>query len=153
MRNEPSDNCALPKPEMHPISYRRAIAKTFAVNTILFLIATTSTHCSPVKGRHVHNPDLQTVVDQALGSPNQITFNENGTFALCQQKPETNHARRLYRFVVIRVRDNAIVREGAFSMGYVKWINNKSIEVYSGSTSRSGTDGSKKIIHVNSPTE
>ena len=96
--------------------------------------------------------DLQRVVDNILGNGNIIELNETKTFALCEQKPTTDHARRQYRFVVIRLNDKAIVHEGTFSMGYVQWLDDKSIEVASGSPS-SDEGSTMKIIHVNSPLE
>jgi len=91
------------------------------------------------------------MADSALGGHNSIELNGAKTFALCQQRPGADHARRQYRFVVIRLKDGAIVHEGAFSMGHVKWLDDESIEVVSASSSAEG--GTKKIIHVNSHLE
>ena len=52
--------------------------------------------------------------------------------------------------MVVRISDNAIVHKGIFSLGYVKWLNNDSIEVFSGSKAAKEESGTKKIINVNS---
>jgi hypothetical protein len=148
MRNKPFRNTSLPIAKS-----QKPIAKTYTFSIFLFLISTALTHCGSSKARDAQNPDLQTVADEVLGSQNQIEFNADSTFALCQQRADTDHVRRQYRFIVVRVKDKTIVRNGMFSMGYVKWIDATSIEVYSGSLSSSGGAGMKKIIDVNSPVE
>lgn len=87
---------------------------------------------------------------QKLGAANKIELNASGDYALCQQKPEADHSRRSFKYIVVRVSDNSIVREGYFNLGYVKWYNEDSIEVYSFSGPGKEERGSKKIINVNS---
>lgn len=107
--------------------------------------------CRTTRGR-AHQSDIRIIADGKLGPESIIEPNTTGTLALCQQKPWADHARRQYRFIVIRLNDNTIVREGRFSLGYVKWLDDDSIEVLSRS-SPSDEDGTKQIIHVNSPVE
>lgn len=87
---------------------------------------------------------------RTLGAENIIELNGSKTFALCQQKREADHFRRKFRYMVVRISDNAIVHKGIFSLGYVKWLNNDSIEVFSGSKAAKEESGTKKIINVNS---
>lgn len=93
---------------------------------------------------------VEKIANEALGSEYSIAFNASGTFALCQQKPGADHARRQYRFIVIHLKDNAVVHEGTFRMGYVAWRDDQAIEVVSESWKEGST---KKIIHVTSPVE
>jgi hypothetical protein len=119
--------------------------------TIIFLLVFTLSGCRSSQ-RSADQAALQQTADSTLGKENLIQLNETKTFALCQQEPGADHARKQYRFVVIRLKDRAIVHEGAYSMGYVKWVDDRSIEVVSGSPS-SQAGGTKRIIHVNSPVE
>lgn len=96
---------------------------------------------------------LKKLAHEAVGRENTIEFNSSETFALCQEQAGGSHARKQYRFVVIRLKDMAIVYKGTFAMGYVKWLDNDSIEVFSGSPSLKEEGSSKKIIPVNSPVE
>ena len=98
------------------------------------------------------NTDLETWADEILGSGNIISLNETRTFALCYQDPSGDHALRKYKYLVVRLADRTIVREGIFRIGSVGWAGDESIEVISSSTSvREGS--TKKIIHVTSPVE
>jgi len=116
----------------------------------LLLVSITLSGCGASKQSNNQNADLQAFVDNVLGKENIIEFNETKSFALCQQKPGIDHARRHYRYIVVRVKDNTAVDEGVFSMGYVKWLDDSSIEVFSGLSSPGEPNGTKKIIHVNS---
>jgi len=119
---------------------------------ILLLVSMTLSGCRASQNAPDQDTDLKGTAEKTLGKENIIVLNESGTFALCRQKPGLDHARRQYRFVVIRLKDNAIVHDGTFSMGYVKWLDDQSIEVVSGSPSLK-EGGTKEIIHVNSPVQ
>ena len=73
---------------------------------------------------------LEGVVEPRLGADYLTEFNVDRRFALCQQqRSENDHARRQFKYVVVRVDDKKILNEGAFVMGYVKWISSAHIEV------------------------
>ena len=93
---------------------------------------------------------VEKIADEVLGDDPSITLNGSGTFALCQQKPGADHARRQYRFIVIRLIDKAVVYEGTFRMGYIAWRDDDAIEVVSESWKVGST---KRIIRVTSPVE
>lgn len=93
---------------------------------------------------------VEKIADEVIGGDCSVTLNVSGTFALCQQKPGADHARRQYRFIVIHLKDKAVVHEGTFRMGYVAWHDDHSIEVVSESWKEGST---KKIIPVTSPME
>jgi hypothetical protein len=119
----------------------------------LLLVSIALTSCRGSQKNRGQKPELQALADKILGPENVIEYNEARTFALCQQKPQADHARRQYRYVVVRLENNTIVQQGVFSMGYVKWVDNRSIEVFSGSVSPTGEGSSKKIIQLTSPVE
>jgi hypothetical protein len=109
--------------------------------------------CRGSKNGTDQDTTLKKIASEAVGPENNIEFNNSETFALCQENAGASHARKQYRFVVVRLKDLAIVRKGTFAMGYVKWLDNDSIEVYSGSPALKEAGSSKKIIHVDSPLE
>lgn len=122
--------------------------------TIMFLLVSMAlVSCRGTAGRADQKQELSRVAGKTLGPENVCEANASGTFALCQQKPGADHSRRQYRFAVVRLSDMAIVHEGTFGMGYVKWLDDASIELYSGSPSIREEDGARKIIHVNLPIE
>jgi hypothetical protein len=94
-------------------------------------------------------PDLQTLADEALGVDNSIELNESKTFVLCFQTPTSDHARRKYRYIVVAIPNLSVVHEGVFNMGSVRWVDDESIEVVSGSTSVQGSS-TTRIIDVTS---
>ena len=70
------------------------------------------------------------MVRAKLGVDYQVDFNSDKTYALCQQKRSTNdHGRRQLKYIVVRIKDNTVTREGAFVQGYAKWIASDMIEV------------------------
>ena len=76
------------------------------------------------------NESFEDVVKLKLGPDYLVQNNSDNRFALCQQKRSDNdHMRRIFKYVVVQLKDNKIVREGSFVMGYVKWIDTKQIEV------------------------
>lgn len=38
---------------------------------------------------------------------------------------------RAFKFIVVNISEKKVVREGSFKNGYVKWVDDKSIEVAS----------------------
>lgn len=121
------------------------------LTTILFVVTLIS--CRGAKNGPDQDTTLKKIANEAVGPENNIEFNRSKTFALCQEKAGASHARKQYRFVVVRLKDMVIVHKGTFAMGYVKWLDNDSIEVFSGPSSVKEEGSSKKIIHVNSPVE
>lgn len=112
---------------------------------ILILILISVPGCS--SNARITQRDLDSVVKTKLGSAYAISYNESKLFVLCQQTGSTgDHAQRTFKFIVVKVSDNTIKNEGSFRNGYVKWVDDKSIEVSSaGMDEKSQT----KIITIN----
>lgn len=109
--------------------------------------------CSTTRMLPLQQPSsaAENIASTKLGKDISVSYNESNTLALYQQKPgEADHALRTYKYLVIRLSDNAIVHEGSFRAGYVKWADNTSVEVYSQNDLKSEKDSDKKIIPVNS---
>jgi hypothetical protein len=76
--------------------------------------------------------ELDSLVTSRLGAHYTISYNQANTYALCQQSPSADHMNRSYKFIVVKVIDRTVVNEGSFKNGYVKWIDDRSVEVASG---------------------
>ena len=82
-----------------------------------------------------------------LGSDYAREFNSSKTYVLFQQLRSDDHVLRKIKYMVIRLNDNAVVLEGIFQGGFVKWHDDTSVEVLS--THSAVQEGEKKIINVN----
>ncbi len=125
----------------------------FKINTftiILILIFITAGSCRSAQNKPDQDKNFASLVRQTIGAENEVVLNTSETYALCQQKRHADHFRRKIKYIIVRLSDNTIVREGTFSGGYVKWYNHDSIEVFSSSPSGKEESSTKKIIHVNS---
>jgi hypothetical protein len=94
----------------------------------------------------------EALIKSSLGEKYTVTYNAAKTYALCQQSREGDHLRRKFRYIVVRLSDNAIVNEGSFQMGYVKWHDEASIEVLNSSSVRDDRSAEKKIIKIDQDT-
>lgn len=90
---------------------------------------------------------MDELVKSKLGSSYSITYNESKKYALCQQTSGNNgHAYRSFKFLVVKVSTNEIANEGSFQNGYVKWIDDRSVEV---SSSQMNEKRETKILRIN----
>lgn len=90
--------------------------------------------------------NLEDVVSARLGKKYELAYNASKTYALCQQQRGADHPQRNFNYVVIRLADREIVLEGSFRLGYVKWKDDTSIEVFNSSIR--DEQGEKKIISI-----
>jgi hypothetical protein len=90
---------------------------------------------------------LDSVVSEWLGNKYDLAYNASKTYALCQQRREADHSQRNFKYVVVRLSDHQVVREGTFRMGNVQWKDDTSIEVLSFSSIRDER-GEKKTIRI-----
>lgn len=94
---------------------------------------------------------FETVAKEKLGAKYAVSYNTLKTHVLCQQMREGDHSQRSFKYIVIKLSDNKIMYEGTFRMGYVRWLNDQSIEVLSTSVSKEDEKTSgKRIININS---
>ena len=92
----------------------------------------------------IESPEV--VAKRELGNDFRTDLNESKTYALCQQTIANDHANSIVKFVVIQVSDNTIVKRGSFQSGYLKWINNESIEI--ASADKFSPDLKKQTIQI-----
>jgi hypothetical protein len=90
---------------------------------------------------------LDSVVSERLGNKYDLAYNASKTYTLCQQQRQGDHSQRNFKYVVVRLSDLQVVREGTFRMGNVQWQDDTAIEVLSFSSIRDER-GEKKTISI-----
>lgn len=89
--------------------------------------------------------NIDEIVKNRLGNQYTVAYNSSRSYALCQQSPAGDHVNRTFKYVVVKMSDHNVTKEGSFRNGYVKWIDDTAIEV-----GTSGTDEKieKEVIRV-----
>jgi hypothetical protein len=94
---------------------------------------------------------LNAVAERQLGNDYAITYNTSHDLALCQEGSGKGHIGKKYKFMVVRLHDGKILYKGTYKLGYVKWLDNESLEIYRGE--RTATDepaqSAKEIVKIN----
>lgn len=76
------------------------------------------------------NHTLQ-VISEKIGDNAIIDYNRDRSFALVQEKfTIIQDAEYTSSYLIIRISDNKIIKEGKVVHGYIKWINDDVIEVF-----------------------
>ena len=70
--------------------------------------------------------------DRAAAPPTRIEYNSSGTMALEVTAPPVEQSgAQLSSFRVLRVADSTVLYRGDFMRGYVKWIDDSTLERFS----------------------
>ena len=103
-------------------------------------------NCKAGNAQSNSNAEFENVVKSKLGPQFSTDHNSNHSYALCQQtRSENDHARRNFKYIVVRLSDNKIMNEGSFVMGHVKWVSDNAIEVATASSNNDSLQ-TKKIV-------
>ena len=70
------------------------------------------------------------VVIEILGKEVEQTPNASGKYILCVQKVDPNFPTRMVKAIVI-TSTNKIIAEESFVPGYIKWVSESSLEIFS----------------------
>jgi hypothetical protein len=71
------------------------------------------------------------VISEKIGDNAIIDYNQDRSFALVQEKfTVVQDAEYTSSFLIIRMSDNKIIKEGKVVHGYIKWINDDIIETF-----------------------
>lgn len=90
------------------------------------LILLTIFSCKAQQQKH----SLQ-VISEKIGDNAIIDYNQDRSFALVQEKfTVVQDTEYTSSFLVIRMSDNKIIKEGKVVHGYIKWINDDIIEIF-----------------------
>lgn len=87
------------------------------------------------------------IATSMLGKAYEVNYNTSKTLALCYQKRQGDHINRKFKFIVVQIADNKIIKQGTYQLGYVKWVDDHTLEVASASTNQAASD--KKLIDIN----
>jgi hypothetical protein len=120
-----------------------------ALISFAFCVFITFVNCKGADKILQDKASIDSMVSKKLGKKYDLSYNGSKTYALCQQQREGDHQQRSFKYIVVRLSDNYVVREGSFRMGYVKWQGDQSIEV-SSSVSVRDEQGQKQIINIHS---
>lgn len=101
------------------ISIKRVILLFISLNLLLL----------SCKANYNQENKIKEIAEKELGNDYSIAFNDNKAYVLCQQNRINDHANREIKYIVVNVSSKEIVNKGSFQSGYVKWLNNESIEV------------------------
>jgi adenosine deaminase len=121
----------------------------FSLTLVYLLVSTALSNCIAAKKTNDDKNAFESLVRAELREKFTVDYNKSKTYALCQQKRSDDHLRRSFKYIVVRTQDNTVVHEGNFSMGYVQWHDENSIEVFQAASSANDS-GNKKIVQINS---
>ena len=71
------------------------------------------------------NSTIEEIAQAELGKDFSIEYNGSGSYALCHQKETSG----VNKYILVLLADKKITHRGQFRPGYIKWIDNNSIEV------------------------
>jgi hypothetical protein len=127
------------------------ILRFLSLTLLIFFVSIALLNCNAAAKNAQNKKTFESVVRSKLGEKYKVEYNVTKTYALCMQQSEMDHNSRIFNYVVLRISDNVIINEGVFQRGYVKWHDDKSIEVLSSSSVRDDdASGRKKIIKIKS---
>jgi hypothetical protein len=102
---------------------------SLAFTVLLLFVSIAFEQCRAGSQKQGENSSLDATIKSRIGNDFVIDFNKSKSYALCYQKAGDDHSQRTFQFIVVRLSDNRIVNEGTFRMGYVKWVDEGTIEV------------------------
>lgn len=110
-------------------------------------------NCRAAEKSSLDTAAFKSAVKAKLGEPYEVSYNKSQTYALCQQARSGDHIQRRFNYIIVRLADNKVIKEGSFRMGYVKWLDEDSIEVSSSNASAAKDNEKatkKEIIDIHS---
>lgn len=120
-----------------------------AFTLFLFCVSMTLASCRGADKALQEKISFDSIVGEKLGKKYDVSYNASKSYALCQQQREGDHSQRSFKYLVVRLADNKVIREGSFKMGHVKWRDDISIEVIT-SSSVKDDQGKREIISIKS---
>lgn len=71
------------------------------------------------------------IAQDKLGENLKYAKSENGRYVLCQTVQSSNPDNQSFKFLVYDMQDEKIVMEKSVSRGYVQWLSNTEVEIFS----------------------
>lgn len=99
----------------------RAMHWYFACVTILIF------SCKPTSSNQTNTDSVEQLVTQKLGNY-ELFQSSSGTYTLYIQKVDPSAANPVTKFLVVESTSKMIVLEKSFRPGYVKWIDDSTLE-------------------------
>lgn len=101
--------------------------KVFIVLGLSMLIMLTTCKSSATK-KEISGTSVQQQIKKELGDDVLTDYNTSKSYALIQQIQIPEKIGSSIRFVVIRLSDTVVVHKGTYTRGYVKWIDDNTLE-------------------------
>jgi len=99
------------------------------ITLIAILAIGVMARCSSGNLSQTHHDTARQKVVSHLGSEFGTDYNRSGTYALLTENRDfIEESARNTHYVVMRLADSVIVNEGSFLRGYVKWIDDNTLE-------------------------
>lgn len=118
--------------------------KHISITVCMLLVSIALAGCKAGEKSKKDQVGFERLVKSELGAKYNVSHNVTRTYALCQQERDSDHSRRKFKYVVIRLNDNKVMHRGSYSMGHVGWYDDQSIEVVN-SSFREGDSGGEKV--------
>jgi hypothetical protein len=112
-------------------------------------LSATVTNCQSTGKHSTLQKKASAIATEKLGKKYTCDNNTSGTFTLCKQVREGDQVQREFRYILLRLSDHKIIREGSFRMGDAHWRDDASIEVINTSSVRD-EETQRTIFSINS---
>ncbi|MDH4090960.1 MAG: hypothetical protein OEV74_10545 [Cyclobacteriaceae bacterium] len=148
----------LAKAPIHPYPPRRA--KYYARISYRLIITLsvfgpfTLTTCGSSNFAQAPHSSIKQQIQSQVGENFVTKYNASGSYALITPKQAPENIETNMHFLVLRLADSAVVKDGSYLRGYVKWVDDETLEKLSlPGKVKQDQDLSvfKSIIHVSQP--
>lgn len=92
-------------------------------------VATLMCGCKTTVQNQQQTEDAKTIAISKLGSPIESFKSPDGHYELFVQQPNNSPMKQPLKFLVIQINTNQVVMEKSFMPGYVKWIDDTTLEL------------------------
>jgi len=92
-------------------------------------VATLMCGCKTTVQKQQHPEDAKTIAISKLGSSIESFKSPDGLYELFVQQPTDSPMKQPLKFLVIQINTNKVVMEKSFMAGYVKWIDDTTLEL------------------------
>ncbi len=91
--------------------------------------------------------DLRSVIESRLGQAYDTISNQSKSHLLAQQRRQSDHSQQTIRYLVIRLSNKKIVKEGTYQNGFARWFSDHELEIIETTTRE---ENKRHIIPIDS---
>ena len=101
------------------------LKRVFFATICLTHLLVSCTSQTTLSRRPATQSSIEEIAQAALGSKYIVEYNASKSYALCQQKETFD----LNKYILIKVMDRKATLQGQFRPGYIKWVDNDTLEI------------------------